>query len=66
MGLLDISKVKEEAEKEVREEKEKQAKEEIKKLLRKKDQATVVLANIEREIADAYKLIGEGNQTSST
>jgi len=59
--MLDITKVKEEAEKEVREEKTKKAKEKIKELLRKQESAKVILANIEREIADAYKSIGEGN-----
>lgn len=60
--MLDLNEVKKQAEQEVREEKMKAAKEEIKKLLRKRDQAQLVLANIDREIADAYKLIGEGAQ----
>ncbi len=58
--MLDINKVKEEAQKEVAEEKMKAAKEKIKNLLRKRDQAHQVLNNIDREIADAYASIGEG------
>jgi len=64
--MVDINKIKAEAEKEVREEKEKKAKEQIKSLIRKRDAAKLVLDNIDREIADAYKLIGEGNPTDPT
>lgn len=58
--MMDVSQVKAEAEKEVREEQLKKAKEEIKSLLRKKEQAKVVLANIERELNDAYAELGQG------
>lgn len=64
--MVDINKIKAEAEKEVREEKEKKAKEKIKDLLRKRDSAKLVLDNIDREIADAYKLIGEGSPSDPT
>lgn len=58
--MIDIKKVQEEAEKEVHDEKVQKAKEKIKALLLKRDQAKQVLANIEREITDAYASIGEG------
>lgn len=57
--MIDVKKVKEEAEKELREEKMKAAKERIKSLLRKKDAAEQVLKNIERELADGYAELGE-------
>lgn len=59
--MLDAKKVQEEAEAEVREEQTKAAKEKIKVLLRKKAQAQLVLANIDREIGDAYAEIGQGS-----
>jgi hypothetical protein len=58
--MIDINQVKAEAEKEVREEQMKKAKEKIKDLLRKQEQAKMVLANVEREIADAYAELGRG------
>lgn len=64
--MIDVKKVQEEAEKEVREENEKKVKESIKVLLRKKEQARVVMANIERELADAYAEIGRGFTESSS
>ncbi len=63
--MLDVNKVKEEAEKEVREEAMKKAKEEIKLLLRKKEQARIVMFNIDRELADAYAELGRGSQSSN-
>lgn len=63
--MLDVKKVQEEAEKEVREEQAKCAKEEVKKLLRKREQAKQVLANIERELVDVYAELGRGIQSSS-
>lgn len=58
--MLDVNKVKEEAEKEIREEQMEKAKRSIKELLRKKAAAKNVLDNIEREIADAYAELGKG------
>lgn len=59
--MLDVNKVKSEAEAEVREESMKQAKEKIKVLLRKKAQALQVVQNVERELNDAYAELGQGN-----
>lgn len=59
--MIDVNAVKDEAEKELREEKMKKAKETIKGLLRKIDQAKLVVSNIERELADAYAELGRGN-----
>lgn len=59
--MLDIKKVKEDAERELREENEKKAKESLKVLMRKREQAKQVLANIDREIADAYAELGQGS-----
>jgi seryl-tRNA synthetase len=59
--MIDVNQVRNEAEKEIREEVTKKAKEEIKALLRKKEQAKNVLANIERELADAYAELGRGS-----
>lgn len=56
--MIDVKQVREEAEKEVRDEALKVAKEKVKALLRKKQAAQAVLANIEREIADCYAEIG--------
>lgn len=61
--MMDINEVKKQAEAEHREEKVKQAKEKIKALLKKQDQAQLVLDNVKREIADAYASIGEGALT---
>ncbi len=61
--MIDVNKLKADAESEVREEKVKTAKEKIKALLRKKDQAQTVVNNIEREIADCYAEIGQGSVT---
>jgi hypothetical protein len=61
--MMDIKAVKEAAEKELQDEQMKKAKETIKVLLRKKLQAQAVLANIDREIADAYAELGTGNLT---
>lgn len=57
--MIDISKVKSDAESEVREELGKKAKEEIKTILRKINQAKQVVANLERELADAYAELGK-------
>lgn len=64
--MIDISKVKLEAEAEVREEQTKQAKEKIKSLLRKREQAKQVLANVERELNDAYAELGQGTAPQSS
>lgn len=61
--MLDVNKVKAEAEAEVRQEQMVAAKEKIKALLKKKNQAQQIVLNIEREIADAYASIGEGSLT---
>lgn len=61
--MLDVNKVKSEAEAEVREESMKQAKEKIKVLLRKKAQALQVVQNVERELNDAYAELGQGNSS---
>lgn len=61
--MLDLNKVKSEAEAEVREEQMKKAKESIKALLRKLAQAKEVVANIERELNDAYAEIGQGTSS---
>ncbi len=58
--MIDVNQVKAEAEKEVREEQSKAAKDKIKSLLRKKSQAQQVVANIERELNDAYAELGQG------
>lgn len=63
--MIDVNKVKADAESELREETMKVAKEKIKTLLRKRIQAQQVLGNIDREIADAYAEIGQGS-TSPT
>lgn len=57
--MIDVTKVKEEAEKELAEEQAKLAKERIKSLLRKKADAEKILRNIEQEIADAYATLGQ-------
>lgn len=64
--MIDVSKVKQEAEAEVRDEQMKAAKEKIKVLLRKKQQAQAVVANVERELADAYAELGQGTAAQST
>lgn len=64
--MIDVKKVQEEAEREVREEQTKKAKEEIKVLLRKKEQAKAVLANVERELADAYAELGRNSGAGPT
>lgn len=58
--MLDVEKVKEEAEREVVEEQQKAAKEKIKSLLRKRAQAQHVLSNVDRELNDAYAELGQG------
>lgn len=58
---IDVTKVKAEAEKEIAEEQCKLAKEKIKSLLRKKADAQRILENVDREIADAYASMGQGN-----
>lgn len=52
MSLLDVKKVRSEAEKELREEREKEAKEALKAKLRELDDAKAVVRNIERELED--------------
>jgi len=59
--MLDVKEVQDLAEKEVREENLKAAKERIKALIRKREQARQIVANCEREIADAYAEIGRGS-----
>lgn len=58
--MIDVNELKKQAEAEVREEQMKNAKEKIKVLLRKKEQAKQVHANIERELNDAYAELGQG------
>lgn len=62
--MIDVKKVQADAEAEVREEESKKAKEAIKSLLRRKNQAKQVLANIERELNDAYAELGRGHGTT--
>lgn len=62
--MIDVKKVREEAEAEVREEEGKKAKEQIKQLLRRQAQAKQVVANIERELNDAYAELGRGTSPS--
>lgn len=57
--MLDVNKVKEEAEREHREEAMKVAKEKLKLKFRERDKAKQVVANIEREIEDLYAHIGD-------
>ena len=59
--MMDVKAVQEAAEKEFREEQMKSAKGKIVVLLKKKAQAQQVVANIERELADAYAEIGQGS-----
>ena len=59
--VMDIKKVKAEAEIEFRNEREKKAKEILIVLYKKQEQAKQVLRNIEREIADALAEIEQGN-----
>lgn len=56
--MFDAKKVQQEAEQEVADEQAKKAKENIKVILRKREQAKQVLANCERELADAYAELG--------
>lgn len=56
--MMDANQVKQEAEAEVREEQMKSAKEKVKVLLRKKEQAKQVLANVDRELNDVYAELG--------
>lgn len=58
--MLDVKKIIADAEAEVREEQMRLAKDKIKILLRKKEQARQVQANIERELNDAYAELGQG------
>ncbi len=58
--MLDVNEVKKQAESEIREEQCNSAKERIKVLLRKKSQAQQVVANVERELNDAYAELGHG------
>lgn len=62
--MIDVNKVKSDAEKEFQEENMKVAKEKIKSLLRKRHQAHQVLSNIDREISDAYAELGQGTTAS--
>lgn len=57
--MLDIKKVKEEAEKELREERETEAKEEVKDKLKALDDARAIVRNLERELQDLYAELGE-------
>jgi hypothetical protein len=56
--MFDAKKVQQEAEKEIAEEQSKKAKEDIKAILRKREQCRAALANVERELADAYAELG--------
>jgi Skp family chaperone for outer membrane proteins len=56
--MIDVSRVRKEAEDEIRKEQEEAAKNKLKALLRKKNQAQQVIINIEREIADCYAELG--------
>ncbi len=56
---MDIHQIKQLAQEELAKELADEAKEKIKALMRKRQQAKTVLANIEREITDAYASIGE-------
>lgn len=57
--MIDINQVKADAEKEVREEQAGKAKNEIKSILRRLSAAKQAVANIERELADAYAELGK-------
>lgn len=61
--MIDVTEVKKQAEQEHRDEKMKKATKVIKDLLVKRDQAKLVLDNVERELSDAYASIGEGTTT---
>lgn len=58
--MIDVNAVKAEAEREVREELSKKAKEEIKGIIRRLNSAKQVVANLDRELADAYAELGRG------
>jgi hypothetical protein len=58
--MIDIKKVRDEAEAEFREEQAKKAKEKLKDLLRKRALAKAAVANIDREIDDATAELGKG------
>lgn len=64
-NMIDVNKVKEEAEKEILEERTTKAKKTIKDLLRKREQARAVVQNVERELADAYAELGRGSEIGS-
>lgn len=59
MALMDITKVKEEAEKEVREEVLKEAKEEVKEKLKEIADAELVVRNLKRELDDLFARLSE-------
>lgn len=59
--MIDIKKVKEEAEKEFREEKFKTAKAKVKSKLEELHKAKLVVSNIERDLGDLYDEIGQNS-----
>lgn len=59
--MIDIKKVKEEAEKEFKEEKFKTAKTKVKSKLEELHKAKLVVSNIERELGDIYDEIGQNS-----
>jgi len=59
--VIELNEVKKEAEEELRKERMEKAKKGLKELLRKKEQAKQILANIDREIADYEAELGHGN-----
>lgn len=59
--MIDIKKVKEEAEKEFKEEKFKSAKAKVKSKLEELHKAKLVVANIQRELGDLYDEIGQNS-----
>ncbi len=58
--MIDIKKVKEEAQREVYEEKMKEAKAKVKKKMQELESAKVIVKNLERELEDIYATISEG------
>jgi len=59
MPIMDISKVKEEAAKELREEREAAAKKQIKDKMKELEAAKLIVRNLERELEDLYGEITE-------
>lgn len=61
LQMIDVKKVKEEAEKEIMEERLKSAKIKVKKKLSEIDDAKLIVKNLERELVDLYDQIGTEN-----